>query len=89
MSEVGLPEKLAPPPTWQKAAGMTVDRLNCLRVRQQGEQSEVRFAVDGLAVSSLQGPALGIAEQQYSATCAVFEWLGDADRQSPWRSDLG
>ncbi|RJS23205.1 thioredoxin [Corallococcus sp. H22C18031201] len=91
---VRMPAALRPPQDFGQAAGQAAQRLwLCRDQRITGGASARKaglptFTFVGVALSELPSNLVGMAEQLYAETQAMFYWLTNADNVSPWQNDL-
>ncbi|XXF76199.1 thioredoxin domain-containing protein [Myxococcaceae bacterium GXIMD 01537] len=91
---VRMPQHLAPPADFGLAAGQASQRLwQCRDRRYRGGQGSrdagmPSFTLEGVDLQSLDSSMVGIAEEQYAETQAMFFWLTSATNVSPWQNDL-
>ncbi|MFZ5439403.1 MAG: thiol reductase thioredoxin [Myxococcota bacterium] len=94
LGQVAMPEALAPPAEFGKAAGMAQQRLwrtrdqRVFRGRNAQAHGVASFEWEGTDVAELPPPVAGIAEQQYAEMQALFLWLCDEKLKTPWQDNL-
>jgi hypothetical protein len=94
LSEIAQPRALKPPTTFNQALGQAVQRY--WRCKDQAATSGLlarRQGVPGFRwrqhdVSTLSGPLLQLASNEYLEQRAILFWLADEQCQSPWQDDL-
>jgi hypothetical protein len=94
LGEVAQPQALNPPTNFNQALGQSVQRYwRCkdqvatagLLARRQGVPG---FRWREHEVSTLSGPLLQMASNEYLEQRAILLWLADDQCQSPWQDDL-
>jgi hypothetical protein len=94
LDRVVLPDRVAPPPDFGQAAGLSIERLwRCrdrlitggLRALTQGVPG---FQWEGIEIDVLPSVLAEIAADEYREMRAVFYWLCDEGVQSPWQDNV-
>jgi hypothetical protein len=94
LDRVALPERLAPPPEFGQAAGLSIERLwRCrdrlitagLRAMTQGVPG---FQWEGVEIDVMPAVLAEIAADEFREMRAVFYWLCDEGVQSPWQNNV-
>ncbi|PTL85904.1 thioredoxin [Vitiosangium sp. GDMCC 1.1324] len=91
---IRMPEQIAPPADFGLAAGQAAQRLwQCRDRRIRGgrgaqESGSPTFAFEGVELPELHPNLVGIPEQQYAETQAMFYWLTNTAHVSPWQNNL-
>jgi hypothetical protein len=94
LSQVGQPRTLNPPSNFNQALGQAVQRY--WRCKDQAATAGLlarRQGVPGFRwrkhdISTLSGPLLQMASNEYLEQRAILFWLADEQCQSPWQDDL-
>ncbi len=89
-----LPERLQPPPTFGRAAVMTMERVwRCRdKLRTSGLMALTKgiagFEWEGTTIDQLPAPLADVPLDEYVEARAIFSWLCDPANRSPWQEDL-
>ncbi|WP_338867337.1 thioredoxin [Myxococcus stipitatus] len=89
-----MPKKVISPENFGHAAGMSSQRLWRARDRRvtggRGAKASgaASFEFEGVDIDAVPSQLVGIIEQHYSETQAMFYWLADSDNVSPWQDNL-
>jgi hypothetical protein len=94
LDRVALPDRVAAPPDFGRAAGLSIERLwRCrdrlitagLRAMTQGVPG---FVWEGVEIDVMPAVLAEIAADEYREMRAVFYWLCDEGVQSPWQDNV-
>jgi antitoxin component YwqK of YwqJK toxin-antitoxin module len=94
LKSVALPEELAAPPDFGKAAGMAQQRLwrsrdqRAFNGRNAQQHGVASFEWEGTDMAEIAPSIASIAEQQYAEMQALFYWLVDSKLKTPWQDNL-
>ncbi|MEP6654130.1 MAG: hypothetical protein ABJA82_12275, partial [Myxococcales bacterium] len=90
----GLPQSLQPPPTFGRAAVMTMERVwRCRdKLRTSGLLALTKgipgFEWEGTTIDELPAALADVVLDEYVEARAIFSWLCDPANRSPWQEDL-
>ena len=94
LDRVALPEVVAPPADFGRAAGMSIERAwRCRDKLASGglvamSKGVPGFEWEGMPIDGMSRAVAEVMTEEHVEVRAMFLWLCDATARSPWQSDL-
>ena len=94
LDQVALPDGVAPPADFGRAAGMSIERAwRCRDKLASGglvamSKGVPGFEWEGMPIDGMSRAVAEVMTEEHVEVRAMFLWLCDATAQSPWQSDL-